>query len=431
MARFVRALILQSLGRVGECEAELDISLAAARTAADGRRITSVLGAAALAALWGPSSVARAGGRCLDIVRLLRITSASPMVEATSVRCQGVLEAMRGRYEQARELIDRSRETAEELGLRQGVLETEEFAGLVELFAGDPALAETHLRVAYDGLAEMGARASAGRAGALLAKSVLMQGRVEEAEKLATDSDALAGQALQTAIGSRAALGEAAARDGRHDEALALAEEAVSIAACTDLLIDHANAVAGLSTVQRLAGDAELSAGSRAKATSLFEAKGAIVTQGRPEPTPPTPDADELTGDSHSEEAFEAVDEASETDASDVKTAAEVRVGGPVSRTLAEQAIDHLFSALVAGEWEQVAGCFREDHLVESSRTLGSPRPGPRRCGRHDDGRARVGRGGHCSRRGGHSWRTVRSLHSQVRRRQGLPASVVDVVRSR
>ena len=61
------------------------------------------LGSAPHAALWGPNPVSRAGGRCLDIVRLLRITTGSPAVEATSLRCQAVLEALprtRGRCAQ-------------------------------------------------------------------------------------------------------------------------------------------------------------------------------------------------------------------------------------------------------------------------------------------------------------------------------------------
>jgi class 3 adenylate cyclase len=115
-ARLVRASCLARLGRVGDCEAELDLALGAARAAGDRRRTVAVLGAAPLAALWGPSPVARAGGRCLDVLRLLRITSASPTVEATSIRCQGMLEALRGRFDSARSKLETSRATARELG---------------------------------------------------------------------------------------------------------------------------------------------------------------------------------------------------------------------------------------------------------------------------------------------------------------------------
>ena len=90
-------LCLARLGRIGDCEIALDHALTAARRAREHRRVNAVLAGAPLAALWGPNPVPRAGGRCLDVVRLLRITTDSPAVEATSTRCQAVLEAFRGR----------------------------------------------------------------------------------------------------------------------------------------------------------------------------------------------------------------------------------------------------------------------------------------------------------------------------------------------
>ena len=54
------------------------------------------------AALWGPSPVTRASGRCLDVVRVLRITDGAPAVEAVALRCQAVLEALRGRIDAGR-----------------------------------------------------------------------------------------------------------------------------------------------------------------------------------------------------------------------------------------------------------------------------------------------------------------------------------------
>ena len=117
-AHTVRATCLARLGRIGECEIALDDALTAARRARDHRRVNAVLAGAPLAALWGPNPVPRAGGRCLDVVRLLRITTDSPAVEATSTRCQAVLEAFRGRDAAARRMIDSARRTVTELGLR-------------------------------------------------------------------------------------------------------------------------------------------------------------------------------------------------------------------------------------------------------------------------------------------------------------------------
>ncbi|MDX2380831.1 MAG: AAA family ATPase, partial [Acidimicrobiia bacterium] len=276
-ARLVRSGALARLGRIGECEAELDLALGAARAADDGRRVAAVLGAAPVAALWGPSPVSRAGGRCLDVIRLLRITTGSPGVEATSTRCQAVLEALRGRFDTARAMLADALATVEELGLRHGWLETQLYSGIVELLAGDPAAAEPHLRSAYGGLGRLGIGADAGQAAAHLSRALLLQGRLDEADELATDSEALAGQNPQTAIAAKTARAEILAARGEIEDALRLAEEAVALAEGTDIVIDHANANVALARVHVAAGDAKGAAAARRAAEALFTAKGASV----------------------------------------------------------------------------------------------------------------------------------------------------------
>lgn len=273
-ARLVRASCLARLGRVGDCEAELDLALGAARAAGDRRRTVAVLGAAPLAALWGPSPVARAGGRCLDVLRLLRITSASPTVEATSIRCQGMLEALRGRFDSARTKLETSRATARELGLRHGLFETELFAGMVELFAGDAAAAEPHLRAARDGLGRLGIGADAGQAAALLARSLLLQGRIAEADELAARALNTAGQNLQTAITAGAVLAEVRAAQGRHDDARRLVDQAISIASPTDVTLDHALTLLTAARVAAAANDRRGERRAIDSADVLLAAKG-------------------------------------------------------------------------------------------------------------------------------------------------------------
>lgn len=273
-ARLVRALCLARLGRVGACEEELDLALGAARAAGDRRRTVAVLGAAPLAALWGPSPVARAGGRCLDVLRLLRITTASPAVEATSIRCQAMLEALRGRFDSARTKLEASRATANELGLRQGLYETEWFAGFVEMWAGDPVAAEPHLRAARDGLGRLGIGADAGQAAAMLARALLAQGRTDAAAQLAQEALDAAGENLQTAIASRAALAEVRAAQGNHSDARELAGEALEIAQETDLALDRILALFAARRVATAGGDATAAARHAATAASLLESKG-------------------------------------------------------------------------------------------------------------------------------------------------------------
>ncbi len=276
-AHTVRAGCLARLGRIGDAETALDHALTAARRAQDHRRVNAVLAGAPLAALWGPNPVPRAGGRCLDVVRLLRITTGSPVVEATSTRCQGVLDAFRGRAGAGRQLIDSARRSLTELGMRHGILEVDQFAGIVELVADDPESAEPLLRRAYNGFRRMGLDADTAETAALLARACLALDRDAEADELCSESERLAGHALKASIAWRTVRAQLLARAGVHDEARRVAEDAVALAGRTDLLVDHGDACLALATVLSAAGDAAGARASAERAVGLYETKGAAA----------------------------------------------------------------------------------------------------------------------------------------------------------
>jgi hypothetical protein len=273
----VHALALARLGKIGACEAALDRALAAARRAHDRRRANAVLAGAPLAALWGPSAVTRASGRCLDVVRVLRITQGAPAVEAVALRCQAVLEALRGRTEAARRMIGSSRHLVEELGITQRLLEADVFAGLIELLEGNAVAAEISLRTAYDGLRQHGLGIDAAQAAALLGRALLAQGRAADAEALSHESEALAGDDLKAAIAWRGVRAEALAQRGESVAAVDLARAAVDIAAATDALLDHADARLALAAALRAAGRHDHADAEEARAIELWEAKGATL----------------------------------------------------------------------------------------------------------------------------------------------------------
>jgi class 3 adenylate cyclase len=276
-AHQVHAMALARLGRIGACEAALDQALAAARRAHDRRRANAVLAGVPLAALWGPGPVPRASGRCLDVVRVLRITQGAPGVEAVALRCQAVLEALRGRAEAAERMLAASRRMVEELGITQGLLETEAFAGFIALIEGDTAAAERSLRAAYEGFRTHGLAIDAARAAALLGRTLLQQGRAAEAEALSHEGEALAGDDLEAAITWRRVRAEALARRGEHAAAVDFARAAVDLAATTDALLHHADARWALAAALRAAGRAADAAAEEARAVELWEAKGATV----------------------------------------------------------------------------------------------------------------------------------------------------------
>jgi class 3 adenylate cyclase/tetratricopeptide (TPR) repeat protein len=276
-AHQVHAQALQRLGAIGACEAALDKALAAARRAADRRRANAVLAGAPQAALWGPSPVTRASGRCLDVVRVLRITQGAPAVEAVALRCEAVLEALRGRTDAARRMISSSRRMVEELGITQQVLETDLYTGSIELLEEDVAAAECSLRAAYEGFRTHGLGIDAARAAAQLSRAVFAQGKVAEAEALSHESEALAGDDLQAAIAWRRVRAEALAARGEHVAAVDVARTAVDIAGATDSLLLHANARMGLAAALRAAGRSAEAAAEEGRAIELWEAKGATL----------------------------------------------------------------------------------------------------------------------------------------------------------
>ncbi len=276
-AHTVRAGCLARLGRVGDCEMALDDALSAARRAREHRRVNAVLAGAPLAALWGPNPVPRAGGRCLDVVRLLRITADSPAVEVTSTRCQAVLEAFRGRDAAARRMIDSARRMVTESGLRHALLEVEQFAGIVEMVADDPAAAEPCLRKAYTGFRRLGLDADVAETAALLGRACLLLDRDAEAGELCSESERLAGDALKASIAWRALRAQLLSRAGKHTGARQVAEAAVAMAERTDGLVDHGDACVALAVVLGAAGDAAGQRAAAERAIDLYERKGAMA----------------------------------------------------------------------------------------------------------------------------------------------------------
>lgn len=272
-AHRVRAGTRARLGRVGDCEVDLFEALIAAREAGDHRQITAALGAAPSAALWGPSPLPKAGGRCLDVVRMQRMTTAAPSLEATSLRCLAVLELLRGRPDKARSMLAEARDVVAKLGLRHGLMETELFASIIESMEGDPVAAEPHFRAALEGLGALGVGADAGLAAALLARSLLAQDRIGEADHYAAESERLAGHNLKTAIGWRAVRAEILAAQGKHADATAVARDAVRLAAETDLVLDHADASLALARVLDASDDRAGAESARRAAAALYAAK--------------------------------------------------------------------------------------------------------------------------------------------------------------
>jgi ATP/maltotriose-dependent transcriptional regulator MalT len=145
---------------------------------------------------------------------------------------------------------------------------------LVELLAGDLAAAEREARAGYDALGGVGDLARPTLA-AILARTVEVQGRDDEAIELTEESERTAGaEDLTTQVQWRGPRARALARRGERAEAEPLARAAVAIAEQTDFLTLHADALCDLAYVTR--DKAVLR-----RALDLYERKGNVAGAAR------------------------------------------------------------------------------------------------------------------------------------------------------
>jgi predicted ATPase/DNA-binding SARP family transcriptional activator len=185
------------------------------------------------------------------------------------------LEVMRGRLAEARTLYAEVYALAERLGHWTGIAFTKNGSGLLELRAGHLNAAEAEFRWGYAELVRSGVSSGALWLAASIAEVLFRQGRYEEAERFAAESEELAAaDDLGAQWTWRSIRAKLLARRGETAEALALAREAVALSSGTDALTERARVLLDLAEVLRLAGDdAEMRAAAE-EAIELYERKG-------------------------------------------------------------------------------------------------------------------------------------------------------------
>ncbi|MFL6030248.1 MAG: AAA family ATPase [Gaiellaceae bacterium] len=195
-----------------------------------------------------------------------------------ALRQQGVLEAMRGRFDEARALLAAGDAAAHELGQTIWVAVGGMTAWEVDMLAGDTSAGERAVRASCRLLEELGDTGYRSTATARLGESLYQLGRFAEAEReteLAeqlSGADDLVSQALWRQV--RAKL---RARAGDRREAERLAYDAVALFEQTDMLDAHAHALTDLAEVLTTAGRVAEARQSLLQALALFERKGNVV----------------------------------------------------------------------------------------------------------------------------------------------------------
>jgi class 3 adenylate cyclase/tetratricopeptide (TPR) repeat protein len=275
-ARSLAGMLRYWRGEAAAAIPDLEQAAGSARRAGDRPQEAESLQYVLMALLWGPTTVDEALKRVAEI---RAHAEANQRLEVNLLRTRAQLEAMQGRFDAARDLIVRAKALAEELRLEvllaAGVAQQ---AGYVELLAGNAAAAERELRPACEALERMGDWGHFAHVAPTLADALFIRGDDEEALRLTelAQRRATPGVADED-IGWRRVRAKLLARRGELEEAERLAREATARAGLTDLLNDHARALADLAEVLRLGGRWEESAKPLDQAIHLYEQKGNVV----------------------------------------------------------------------------------------------------------------------------------------------------------
>jgi class 3 adenylate cyclase/tetratricopeptide (TPR) repeat protein len=281
-AGLARAWHLVSVKHFAHCEfGAMDRALATAidhaRKAGDSRQEWRALGARALAVLLGPTSVIDAIDVCSEIRER---TAANPSLQAFATGQLAELEAMRGRFDEARRFCAEAKAVLAEHGRTVGLAGIALHSAPVELLAGRPDTAERELRWAYDVLRAVEARSSLSTVTAFLTCALALQGKVEEAERFAEQCrTSTTADDVLTQVVWRNGLAHALAAKGDPARAAMVAREAVGLARSTDSPNLLADALVALS-VSMTPGSGEW-ADALQEAMGLYEAKGNLVSAAR------------------------------------------------------------------------------------------------------------------------------------------------------
>jgi len=246
-----------------------------AREANDARSIARGVLNDSYAALHGTTPVNDAIRRCEEYLPLIH---GNRTAEAVVLAALGQLTAMTGRFEEARSLARRSREMVADLGPSGLAASLSDHISRIEFLAGDPEAAERELRRDYDVLAAMNEAYFRSTIGALLGHALWRLGRPEEAVEFArisrelADADDVYSQVLWRTVEAKYMVSE-----GRPDEGIALAQEALRLLEASVDIELRADTLFDLAEVLAIAGRENEGGPHLREALALYREKGDLV----------------------------------------------------------------------------------------------------------------------------------------------------------
>jgi tetratricopeptide (TPR) repeat protein len=198
-----------------------------------------------------------------------------PFIQGNAWVERGALEAMRGDFPLARELIAEGRQTIADLGFSLLAATTAQEAFYVEMLAGDTAEALRIMRESYAALETLDERSYLSTAAALLAHVLCARSDLVEAERFSRASeDAAARDDAFSQVLWRSARAKIRAHGGGLAEAEALGRDAVALSEETDLLNTRGDTLADYAEVLALAGRRLDATAALERAAEHFERKG-------------------------------------------------------------------------------------------------------------------------------------------------------------
>jgi tetratricopeptide (TPR) repeat protein len=226
-------------------------------------------------ALHGSTPVSEALERGEEHLELIR---GNRTAEAIVLAVLAQLTAMAGRFDEARSLYTRSRQSVADLGPSSLAASLSDHTSRVEILAGDARAAEAELRRDYDVLAAMNEAYFRSTIAALLGHVLWAQERFDEAATYAriardlADADDVYSQVLWRTVEAKY-LGRA----GESDAAIALVREALALVESTVDIELRADTLLDLAEVLRLAGRDDERGPHIREALALYEQKGDVV----------------------------------------------------------------------------------------------------------------------------------------------------------
>jgi class 3 adenylate cyclase len=264
------------LCRYQACAEAAERSLEHAQLSGDPLRVTSSLGSRLGAHFWGPAPVEQ-------VLELLeRDDHGLERGHVWARLALAMLQAMLGRFDTARAQIDVARAIGNNRGRVFSVATSYEASWIVETLAGDDVAAEREARLGCELFESIGERGSLSTIAGRLALTLASLGRFDEAEHWAaaceetSASDDVANLLLLPRVRARLLAGR-----GELEAAERLADEAVAVAAGTDMLNERGDALVDLAGVLLLAGRTGHATKALEQALTLYARKGNVAMAAR------------------------------------------------------------------------------------------------------------------------------------------------------